>query len=435
MNARLRFVVVTSAAVLAAANAQAMEASWAHRFVDSVGVNTHLRHARSFYDTQFELMKQRLLDARIRHIRDGAADVDGDFFERDRAERFRELGEAGIRVSFTFRPMVSREFVQGFPDRVRPAFEAYELPNEMNLQKSLPWAETLRVWMPMFAQYVRDDARSARYPIYGPSIADKGGDPHRQLGDRSPAIDYGNLHKYYRAFNPATTGYGRPGSPPCEALKYGSLPFALCQTRRISGSKPIVCTEAGYASDGPSARSVTPEIQARYIARMLMLHFKAGIARTYVYQLADSGTDGGAAMGLLTSSGGEKPAWRQLSALLNEFDDGVVEGAGEGAGEVSAAPLDIELAGELENTETLLFAKRDGSYRLVTWIETQSADPRTGRAVDVRTQSITLTLPRGFRAQRLTTFDDTGAPRVRTLADATPSFMNSDNLSIVEIRR
>jgi hypothetical protein len=431
MNARLRFTVLTTVAVLSGGAAQSMEASWAHRFVDSVGVNTHLRHARSFYDTQFELMKERLLDARIRHLRDGAADVDGDFFERDRAERFRELGEAGIRVSFTFRPMVSREFVQGFPERVRPAFEAYELPNEMNLQKSLPWAETLRVWMPMFAQYIRDDARSARYPIYGPSIADKGGDPHRQLGDRSHAIDYGNLHKYYRAFNPATAGYGRPGSPPCEEMKYGSLPFALCQTRRISGNKPIVCTEAGYASDGPSARSVKPEIQARYIARMLMLHFKAGIVRTYVYQLADSGTDGGAHMGLLTSNGGEKPAWRQLSALLNELDDRSAEGAGEGA----AAPLDIELAGDLDNTETLLFAKRDGSYRLVTWIETQSADPRTGRAVDVPTQSVTLTLPRGYRARRLTTFDDTGAPRVRTLADATPRFANSDNLSIVEIRR
>ena len=127
-------------------------------------------------------MKQRLLAARIRHIRDGAMDQDGGFSERDRAERFRELGEAGIRVTFIFRPMVTREFVQGFPERVRPAFEAYELPNELNQQKNLPWAEALRVWMPMFAQYVRGDRESARYPILGPSIADLGGDPQRLLG-------------------------------------------------------------------------------------------------------------------------------------------------------------------------------------------------------------------------------------------------------------
>ena len=48
--------------------------------MDSVGVNTHLRHARSFYDRDFELLKQRLLAARIRHIRDGAMDQDGRFF-------------------------------------------------------------------------------------------------------------------------------------------------------------------------------------------------------------------------------------------------------------------------------------------------------------------------------------------------------------------
>src|SRR5688500_6117667 len=152
-------------------------AVWAHQFVDSDGVNTHLRHARSFYDLHFDVLKQRLREAHITHIRDGAADLDGGFDERDRAERFRELGEAGIRVTFMFRPMVSREFVQGFPERVHPAFEAYELPNELNQQKSLPWPETLRVWMPLFAQYVRDDQRSARYPIIGPSIADLGGDP------------------------------------------------------------------------------------------------------------------------------------------------------------------------------------------------------------------------------------------------------------------
>ena len=421
------FAVLVLAAAQAGANARSTPVFWAHDFVDSVGVNTHLRHARTVYDTKFELVKQRLLDARIKHIRDGAAEVDGTFFERDRAERFRELGEAGIRVSFTFRPMVSREFVQGFPERVKPAFEAYELPNEMNLQKSLPWAETLRVWMPLFAQYVRGDARSSRYPIYGPSIADKGGDPHRQLGDQSVSIDYGNLHKYYRAFNPATTGYGPPGTPPCAQWRYGALPFALCQTRRISRDKPIVCTEAGYAADGPSARAVTPVIQARYIARMLMLHLKAGIVRTYVYQLADSGTDDGAQMGLLTADGAEKPAWRQLSALMNELDDP--------AGEGEAKPLDLALEGELANVESVLFAKRDGTYRLVLWIETQSADPRTGRGLDIPTQAVTLTLPRGYHTQRVITFEDSGAARVRAVPDATPRLSIGDNLSIVEIAR
>ena len=209
-----------------AAHANApIETRWSRQFTDSVGMNTHLRHARSVYDRDFELLKQRLLGARIRHIRDGAMDQDGKFFERDRAGRFRELGEAGIRVTFIFRPMVTREFVQGFPERVRPAFEAYELPNELNQQKNMPWAEVLRVWMPMFSEYVRSGSESARYPIVGPSVADLGGDPQLLLGQKAAELDFGNLHKYYRAFNPATSGYGKPGRPPCEAFRYGALPY------------------------------------------------------------------------------------------------------------------------------------------------------------------------------------------------------------------
>jgi hypothetical protein len=323
--------------------------------------------------------------------------------------------------------MVAREFVQGFPERVHPAFEAYELPNELNQQKSLPWPETLRVWMPLFAQYVRDDQRSARYPIIGPSIADLGGDPQRKLGDQQRAVDFGNLHKYYRAFNPGTQGYGRPGTPPCEAWRYGALPYALCQVRRISGDKPITCTEAGYASNGPSIRAVTPELQARYIARMLMLHLKAGVVRTYVYQLADHGSDAGAAMGLLNADGSEKPAWRQLSALMNELNDR--------AGQAAPPTPDIAVDGEVEYLESLLFAKRDGSYRLVLWLERPSADPKTGRQIEVAPQTVTLKLPRDFRARRVMTFAGDGDARVRTLDADSPRLAIGDNLSIVDIAR
>lgn len=415
------------ASQLASAQGAPVTSFWAHQFVDSVGVNTHLRHARSFYDLHFELMKQRLLAAGITHIRDGAMDQDGGAFARDRAERFRELGEAGIRVTFIFRPMVTREFVQEFPERVRPAFEAFELPNELNQQKALPWAETLRIWMPMFARYIRDDPQVARYPIIGPSIADLGGDPHLKLGNQRQDVDFGNLHKYYRAFNPATEGYGRRGSPPCDAWNYGALPYALCQVRRISGDKPIICTEAGYLSNGPSPRAVTPEIQARYIARMLMLHLKAGVVRTFVYQLADHGGDEGAAMGLLTADGGEKPAWRQLSALMAELKDS--------AGRGRAPTLDLSYGGDVNDLESLLFAKVDGSFRLVLWLETESADPKTGRGLDIPEQQITLSLPREYRARRVTTFDGSGVAHTRVLSAAAPRLSIGDNLSIVEIAR
>jgi hypothetical protein len=113
---------------------------------------------------------------------------------------------------------------------------------------------------------------------------------------------------------------------------------------------------------------------------MLMLHLKAGIARTFVYQLADHGADEGGAMGLLDADGGEKPAWRQLSALMRELDDPSPTG-GKGA-----PPLDVALDGELGNLEAMLFAKTDGTYRLVLWLETPSFDPVAARVLDVASQ-------------------------------------------------
>jgi hypothetical protein len=261
-------------------------------------------------------------------------------------------------------------------------------------------------------------------------VADLGGDPHLLLGEQAAELDFGNLHKYYRAFNPATDGYGRPGRPPCEAYRYGALPYALCQVRRISGEKPIVCTEAGYASNGPSARAVTPEIQARYLARMLMLHLKAGIVRTFVYQLADQGSDEGSAMGLLDADGGEKPAWRQLSALMQELDD-----PASGPDPGRAPQLAVTLGGELRDLEAMMFAKADGTYRLVLWLETPSFDPVAARTLDIARQPVTVTLPAGFRARRLMTFEPSGEPSVRRLSGTTPRLEIGDNLSIVEIGR
>ena len=403
------------------------QSRWAYEFTDSVGVNLHLRHARSFYDLEFARVKQLLLAARIRHVRDGAMDLNGGFSERDRAERFRELGEAGIRVTFIVRPMVTREFVQGFPERVHPAFEAFELPNELNQQQSVPWAEVLRAWMPVFADYVRTGRDSRRYPILGPSIADLGGDPQLLLGERAQDLDFGNLHKYYRAFPPSTTGYGRPGRPPCQDFRYGALPYAMCQVRRISADKPIICTESGYTTKGSAERAVTPEVQARYLSRMLMLHLDAGIPRTFIYQMADHGSDEGGGMGLLDADGAEKPAWRQLLALMHEFND---------TASGSAAPsLEVSLGGQTENLETMLFAKTDGSYRLVLWLETPSYDPVAGRELAVTPQEVLLSLPREFQIRSVMTFDESGVASRHRLAGNARPLMVGDNLSVVMISR
>lgn len=402
---------------------------WAHDFSDSVGVNTHLLHADSFYGAQFELMKKRLLSARIKHIRDGAMDQRGGFFRGDQAERFRELGDAGIRVTFIFRVSASREFVQGFPSRVAPAFEAYELPNELNIQNAVPWIETLRSLMPTFKEQVKSNPATATYPIVGPSFADMGNDPYGKIGDEEENLDYGNLHKYYRNHHPGTIGYGSLGRPPCDAYRYGSLDYAMCHVAKISGRKPVMSTEAGYGSNPEIKRQVPPETQAKYIARMLMLHLKAGIHRTFIYALADYGQDEWTGYGLLTANGEEKPAYRELSSLMYELEDKPRTGTPD------RLPLSID--GDLTSMERMLFQKSDGSFRLVMWLEKPGFDPKSEKPIEVPAQKVVVTLPPPYRVRGQLTFTPSGTAIVEqpSPSPARIELAIQDNLKIIDIAR
>jgi hypothetical protein len=412
--------------LLAASATAAIPTFSAGEFIDSVGVNTHLHHAGTFYDLHFEQMLSRLLAARITHVRDGATDLDGNFYPRDAAERFAALGRAGIRVTFIFRPWVSREFVTGWPARVAPAFEAYEAPNEFNLQTAVPWSKTLRDWLPRFAQYIREEPAVARYPIVGPSIADLGGEPQRQLGDLSAHFDYGNLHKYYRAYTVENAGYGAPGTAPCERLRYGQLGYALCQARRISADKPVICTEAGYGGAGTPGRELSPELQARYVTRLLLLHFAAGIRRTFLYQLADSGTDAGAHFGLLDEQGGEKPAYRQVAALMAELAGAPPDR--------SPAPLPATLASAPPALKAMAFGKGDGGYRLVLWQEVASADPRTSAPLPVASRQVQVSLPANYRFTGVLAFGTDGRATTRAVpASRTLDLDVTDNPTVVRV--
>jgi hypothetical protein len=62
-------------------------------------------------------------------------------------------------------------------------------------------------------------------------------------------IDFGNIRKYYRNFNPGTSGYGGGGAAPCNTVHYGPLPYATCNEAILSGNKPIITTESGYGTD------------------------------------------------------------------------------------------------------------------------------------------------------------------------------------------
>jgi hypothetical protein len=71
----------------------------ADAFVDSIGINTHFSYTDAIYHLDFPLVKQALLDLKIRHIRDGMHTVPSDYYELQN-----ELGDAGIRCCYILDP-------------------------------------------------------------------------------------------------------------------------------------------------------------------------------------------------------------------------------------------------------------------------------------------------------------------------------------------
>jgi hypothetical protein len=283
--------------------------------------------------------------------------------------------------------------------------------------------------MPVFYRYVKDNPASAKYPVIGPSVADLGNDPYSQLGTQEHGLDYGNLHKYYRNFNPGTGGYGGFSKGQCDAMRYGSLSYAMCHLQIISATKPIICTEAGYGTNVTAGRQVTPDVQAKYMARMLMLHLKAGIRRTYIYQFADYGTDGFGAFGLLSSDGSEKPAYVELRELMNELSDAAPSGP--------PTKVAVTLSRDAQDVESVLFEKSDGSYRLILWLEKPAVDPKSNAPLEVPGQIVAVGLPPEFRGRRVLTFGNSGAlvAKPLTARSAPLEVTVQDNLTIVDIAR
>ncbi|MEJ1961714.1 MAG: hypothetical protein WDO56_09280 [Gammaproteobacteria bacterium] len=413
----------------AADSSTSIQALSATAFVDSIGVNVRFSNHKTPYVTSFPLAKEKLLALGVRHVRDAAVDKAGGFNDRDQAALFREIGEAGVRVAFVFGPGVSQAFVQGFPARVAPAFEAYELPNEMNAARP-DWVQTLRGWAPQFQSYIRSNPATARYPIIGPSLTDKGDNPSGALGDLSGYFDFGNTHAYYSSREPGTQGWGRPGAPPCNPWRYGSTEFNLCNARRVSGQKPVMSTETGWLTDVESPSEVPEDLQAKYLVRMLLLHFDAGIARTYIYQLMDSGSDGFRNSGLVTAIGEERPAFKEIRTLISTLQ------GGKSVEHPVVVPL--ALSGDTTSVRKMAFQKSDGTVHVILWLEEPGMDPITRQRQVVTPANVTMRAGNPYRVAAISAFADNGdLQSIATTrpASADQALMLTDALTIVELRR
>ena len=134
--------------------------------------------------------------------------------------------------------------------------------------------------------------------------------------------------------------------------------------------KPVVATETGFRTGGrplPGNRPVNKGLEAAYVTSLVLEYYRAGIRRSYLYELLDErsdpqGTNPEEHFGLLNANTRPKPAFTALRNLIKILSVGG-----------PASPLTLQpphvTATTLDGSpiHTLTMQRGDGSQVLAVW--------------------------------------------------------------------
>jgi hypothetical protein len=330
----------------------------ADSLVGSIGLNTHFYYSDTPYVQSFGLVKQRLAELGVRHVRENIAPDN----RPDQYRRLRELAAMGVKADLILgdpRNGISTldRMLSTVKTELPGAVDAVEGPNEFNAQGVANWVPKLREYQQHLYTAVKSDPSLSSLTVIGPSITNW--QQADELGDISGMLDVGSVHPYT--------------SKPPETV----VSEALERAAQNAGTKPAFTTETGYHTalnyTGPEwFLPATEAAQAVYMPRALLEHFRRGVARTYSYELLDEFPDPGLTQresnwGLLRNDLSKKPAF---DAVRNMID--ILKDPGSG---FTPGSLDYSLEGNEEKLRQVLLRKDDGSYYLALWRATSVWDP------------------------------------------------------------
>ncbi len=356
------------------------QARSAYSFIDSIGFNTHLR----YYDTaygNYPLIRQRLLELGIRHIRDGGSDPLW-------IQRTNELGSSGIRSTIVIDPFIGTGPTASYnmnppgydvltlvKNLVPAGVEAIEILNEFDITRNngyfyngqpvtdANWITYLRNFTQDTYNALNSDPATQNVAVIGPSFVYP--DSSTLVGNLSSWVDYGNAHPYSNPLHPGN----------------GNLLRDLANRSIPTANRPIIVTEIGYSTGSPlSDRPVSETVQGKYIPRMFLENFNSGVFRTFSYEFIDQFPNPNNSeynYGILRYDGKPKPAYTAMQNLIGILNDTALP--------FTPGTLDYSLSGNTQNVRTTLLQKSDGSFYMVLWLEVPSTD-------QVSSQTVNLTL-------------------------------------------
>jgi len=378
---------------------------------DSFGVGAHLTYTGTPYTDQ-KMITQRLQELGVRHLRDGW----GTGSSKTSAFVENTLAPLGIGITMVQDPRqnASPEALKDMVKEELPgAIDAVEGQNENDLTGG-DWASETRQWTQKVAEAYRGDPATKDIPILAPSLADTNTtSKYQQLGDISKWVDYGTAHDY-------------PGN---QWVMNESITDTVLKNNRITaGDVPVQVTETGYTNgtSGGGYPGTPPAQVAQALPKLLLDHFRQGIARTFPYELVDQKDDGSfeGSFGLVKNDGTPKPSFQAISELVRLTTD-----PGKGAGDVDAS-LDYHLDGVDAETRTLLLGKRNGSFVLAVYQQEPTWDGSKVKTLSAQQMTLTLNEAADVRVDDLDGDDQAVAS---TKGTTTTTFTVQDGVTVLTI--
>lgn len=347
-------------------------AAKADSFVQSIGTNVHYSYTGGVYGNR-TLIKSLVQRLGIKHLRDGGKSFNSSGWMTNIYGPMKDLSlTLGVRwqlladpfgdlAYWSFTDTKGTDSVLKYIGKGDTSVVAWEGLNEWN---------TKRTSRPNWA--AEDSARqhalwtkwNATYTIVGPSFTRYV--DACTVGNMSAWAHYGNMHPY-------------PAGRPQTASLQQNIDSLTC----VNGSDPLYATETGYQnalSSTSGNRAVDETIAGKYMGRLWFDTFRAGVVRTFSYELIDQGvssTNAELSFGLYHNDGTAKPSatvTKNIITLVSDTTDAFSPGA-----------LTYTITGDQTNLKHVLLAKADGTKILAFWLDVPSIDTD-------QTRSLTLAL-------------------------------------------
>ena len=355
-------------------SAAPVTAKRADAFVDAVGVNTHYGNAvyvggNAYADRRIDA---KLTELGVRHLRDHTWNDTG-LKLVDKLYATRKIRTTLVLGETTRSPADLVKLL-----KQHPAYEAIEGLNEPDFttrsykgltddRKAAAFPAT-RAFQQELHAAVKGDAKTRHVLVLSPAM----GRSKRSASLAPIPFDIAAMHCY-------------PWAAPKQAshMPAAGLDDAIAAMAELRGDKPLWATETGYFNrSATDTRNVPESVAGKYVPRLLAEFFNRGVARTYLYELADQGKDPAAReqnFGLLRFDLTEKPAFTALKHLIRILQEPKAKPFTPGSLDFTLTPT--AAGADVAAVHHTVLQKSDGTFYLLLWHDLPGFDRTTQKDI------------------------------------------------------